>query len=396
MARHVLLIVENLTVPRDRRVWNEATTLRRAGYDVTVICPVGPGYDRSEEVLEGVRILRHPVPEDTGSRIAFVREYLNALWWERRLTRRVWRDHPFHVMHLSNPPDLLFLIARRYRRRHEVRVVFDHHDLSPELYESKFGRKGLMYRLLLWLERQTFRRVDRVISTNESIREVAIRRGGKDPSEVRVVRNGPDPEVFAPREADPNVRRGRGTLVVWLGHMGAQAGLDDLVRAAAHLVHVHHRSDIHFMVIGDGPARRSIEERAQALGVRDQIELTGPLYGDELVRHVASCDIGLLTLPRTPLGDRSTPTKTMEYMSLGLPVVQYELVESRRTAGDAALHARPNDPTDLAEKILHLADRPEERARLGDAGRERVVQELAWRHQASRLLDVYSELTRAD
>lgn len=392
MARHVLIIVENLTVPRDRRVWDEATTLQQAGYVVTVICPVGPGYEAAEEVLEGVRILRHPVPEDTGSRFGIIREYLHALWWERRLARQVWREHPFDAVHLCNPPELLFLVARRYQRRHGVRMVFDHHDLSPELYEAKFGRRGPFYLALRVAELLTFRSADRVLSTNETFRQVAIERGKVDPSAVTVVRNGPDPEEFAPRDPDPSVRRGRPCMAVWLGHLGHQAGVEDLVRAAAYLVHEKGRADVHFMVIGDGPGREPAERLARELGVTAFVEFTGPLWGSELVRHVGSADMGLVTMRSTGHGMMTTAVKTMEYMSLGLPVVQYDLREGRRSAGDAALYARPDDAIDLAERILWLADRPEERESMGRRGRERVLTELAWNHQAPRLLAVYRDL----
>lgn len=397
MASRVVLIVENLAVPRDRRVWNEATTLRDAGYHVSVICPVGPGFTAPYEVLDDIEIHRHPLPPDTGSRLGFIREYLNALRWERRLLRRIGHDGPVDVIHLANPPDVLYLVARPYRRR-GARVIFDHHDVAPELYESKFGRRGPLYWLLRFFERRTFRNSDLVISTNESIRDVAIRRGRRRPEDVRVVRNGPDPDVFAPRAQDAEVRQraglreGSGTLVVWVGHMGDQAGLDDLVDAAAHIVHGLGRNDIRFMIIGDGPVRAATEARAERKGVAEHVRFTGPIYGDDLVRHLASCDIGLLTLPKTPLGDRSTPTKTMEYMALGLPVVQYDLVESRRTAEDAALYARPNDPLDMAEKVVRLADAPDERERLGLRGRQRVVERLAWRHQAPELLRAYRDL----
>lgn len=395
MARHVLMIVENLTVPRDRRVWNEATTLRQAGYDVTVICPVGQGYQAAEEKLDGVRILRHPVPEDTGSRMAFIREYANALRWERRLARRVWQEHPFDAIHLSNPPDVLYLVARPYRRRHGVRVVFDHHDLSPEVYESKFGRRGFLHAALRLFERLTFRNVDRVISTNETFRQVAIERGGVAPSNVTIVRNGPDPLEFSPGTAVPSVRRGRSCLVVWLGHLSAQSGVEDLVRVAEHAVHTRGRDDVHFMVIGDGPFRDPVQRLARELGVDAFVEFTGPLYGGELVDRIASGDIGLVTLRNTRHGAMSTAVKTMEYMAFALPVVQYDLLEGRRTAEGASLYAEPDDPVDLAEKVLWLADHPEERRELGQRGRERIVSELAWPHQAPRLLALYEELFRS-
>lgn len=388
----VLIIVENLTVPRDQRVWNEATTLRQTGYQVSVICPVGPGFTDRYELRDGVHIYRHPTPPDRGSTLGFVREYASALRWERRLTRRVWRERGFDVIHLSNPPDILFLVALPYKLRHGVRIVFDHHDLAPELYESKFRRRGPLHWMLRLFERFSFRTADLVISTNQSFREIAIRRGGARPGDVRVVRNGPDPDRLQPRRPDATLRAGRPYLVGWVGHMGSQAGLEHLVRAAAHIIHYHGRDEIHFLLMGEGPSLEPTRQLAVELGVAENIELTGALYGAEMVERLASCDCGVVPLPATEHAKQSTSIKCMEYMALGLPVVQFDLLESRRTAGDAAVYARPDDAKDLGDKILWLADRPQEGRRLSRLGRERVVRELAWHRQAPELLRAYDDL----
>lgn len=390
MSGRILMIVENLPVPPDRRVWSEARTLRDAGYEVSIISPQGPGHEARYEELEGIHIHRHPITEGGGA-AGFVREFALALWWEARLARRIWRDRGFDAIHLCNPPDLLFLVALRYRALHGVPVVFDHHDLAPELFESKFGRRGIIFRALLLLEKATFRTADLVISTNESFRELAIRRGGRAPESVRVVRNGPDPDQFRPLPPDPAIRRGRGFLLGWVGQITEQAGLRDLLRALRHIVHDRQRADTHCLIIGDGPARAGLEVLAAELGVRDHVEFTGAQYDEDLVRHLSSCDVGVVCVGRTS-HERSTAMKTMEYMALELPVVQYDLLELRRSAGEVAVYAEPDDPLDLAERILWLADHPDERARRGREGRRRVVEELGWPHQARELVRAYAEL----
>jgi glycosyltransferase involved in cell wall biosynthesis len=392
VSARALMLVENLTVPTDRRVWKEATSLRAAGYEVTVICPEGPGFEAGHEVLDGVRVLRHPLPPDTGSRGGIIREYLAALRWERRLAKRVWRERGFDVIHVANPPDLLFLVAWPYQLRHGVRLVYDQHDLAPELYESKFGGRGIFYWLLRLTEWLTYRRADLVLATNESFREIAQRRGRVDPARVRIVRNGPDLDEFNPRPPDPAVRRERPVLAGWVGHVGEQSGLEDLLLALAHVVRDRARPDVHLMLIGGGPALDATRSRARELGVDRHVEFAGPVYGEALVNRLSSCDMGVVPLRDTPHGNRSTAVKAAEYMALGLPVVQYDLVESRRTAGPAAAYATPGDPRALGDAILRLADDPSERARLGELGRRRVIERLAWSRQEPELLRAYRDV----
>lgn len=386
----VLILVENLPVPFDRRVWMEATALRQSGYEVSVICPVGKGCEREYEELEGIHIYRHPLPPERSSAAGYIREYLWALRWEFRLARRVWKERGgFDLIHLCNPPDLLFLVALRYKLLRGVRVIFDQHDLNPELYEAKFGKRDLFYHALRLAEKWTFRTADAVISTNESYREVALQRGGKKPEQVFVVRSGPDLSRFVPQEGRADYRGDAAWLVGYVGVMGEQEGIDVLLQAVRELVHVRGRRDIRFMLIGGGPAVPDMKRLAADLGVADCVEFAGRVPDEELIARLSSCDVCVNPDPKTPFNDRSTMNKILEYMALGKPIVQFDLLEGRRSAGEASLYAEPNDPADFAGKIEALLADPEERARRGAIGYARMRDVLEWRHQIPQLEAAY-------
>lgn len=388
----ILIIVENLPVPFDRRVWMESTTLQRAGYQVAVICPTGKGYEDLRETRDGIHIYRHRLPEERSSALGYLREYSCALWNEWRLALMIRNDLGFDVIHACNPPDLIFLVAAWFRLFHGTRFVFDHHDLCPELYESKFGKKGFFHRLLRMAEALTFRLADKVISTNESYREIAITRGRKQPEEVVVVRSGPDLARFNPVPPDPVHRHGRRYLVGYLGVMGEFDGVDHLVRAAATLIRERGRSDIHFMLIGSGPMLDSLRQLTATLGLTDHVEFTGRIPDADMIARLSTCDVCVNPDPMNPLNDKSTMNKILEYMALGRPVVQYDLKEGRRSAADASLYAAPNDIGDLASKIEVLLGNPELRTRMGALGRHRMEETLEWRHQSSRLIALYDTL----
>lgn len=383
------MIVENLPVPFDVRVWKEALALREEGYEVSVICPAGRGYPSGYELRDGVHVHRHPMPPEGESKLAFLREYGAALFHELRLARRIRRERGFDAVHICNPPDLLFLVAGWLRLVGGVRVVFDHHDLAPELFATKFPGSAWLRPALLLAERATFRVADRVISSNAAFRELAITRGGKSPDRVHVVMNAPDPDVFRPRPPDPAVRAGRAHLVGYVGHIGSQYGIDDLVRAAAHIVRTRGREDVHFMIIGDGPLLGAMRGLAAELDVDGHVEFTGALPHDEIPRRIGSCDVGVVPVPANPYSDRSTAIKTLEYMALGKPVVEYDRTASREAAGEAALYAKPGDPGDFGDRILWLVDHPDERRRMGELGRRRVEEMFAWPTHAERLREAY-------
>ena len=394
-ARHVLIVVENLPVPFDRRVWSEATTLREAGYDVSVICPGASGTSAEREVLDGITIYRHPLREAVGGAPGYVREYLQALWWETRLAWRVWREHRFDAIHLCNPPDLLFLVALPFKAL-GVRVVFDHHDLNPELYVVKFGTRGLAHGLLLLAERLTFATADRVIATNESYASIARGRGRKPEESVSIVRSAPDLRRFVRRPRAPNDGEGQRLMTIgYVGVMAAQDGVDLLIRALHELVVVQRRRGLQAVCIGDGPERTALEHLASTLGVAGAIRFTGYLTGDALLSAMSGFDVGVCPDPKNDYNDKCTMNKTLEYMALGIPVVQFDLVEGRRSAGEAAVYAgRDNDPRALADAIARLLDDPSLAERIAGEGHERMVSALEWRHQAPRLLDSYDRLWR--
>jgi len=388
--RRVLIIVENLPVPFDRRVWQEATTLARAGYEVSVICPKARGYERSFEVIEGVHVFRHPLPVEATGALGYLLEYLIALTCEFVLALRVFVKRGFDVIHACNPPDLIFLVALPFVWLGGCKFVFDHHDLNPELYEAKFRRRGWGYALMAWLERATFALADVSIATNESYRRVAIERGGMAPERVFVVRSGPSLERMVRQPPTPKWRNGRAHLVGYVGTMGAQEGIDLLLEAVRIVVHERGRKDIQFVLVGGGGLASELEALSRRLGVADYVTFTGRVPDAELLEVLNTADVCVNPDPYTEMNDKSTMNKIMEYMSLAKPIVQFDLAEGRFSAAEASLYARRDDPGDLADKLIELIDDPARCAAMGEFGRARVERELAWPHEASKLAAAYA------
>jgi glycosyltransferase involved in cell wall biosynthesis len=395
-ASRVLIIVQNLPVPFDRRVWLECQALVSAGYDVSVVCPKGKG-DPSYEVVDSVTLYKYVPYAPGGSKLGFVTEYAYsflATAWQVLKARRRGR---FAVMQACNPPDIFWPIALGLRAVDRTKFVFDHHDLCPELFRSRFpeGAK-LPYRGLLALERRTHLTADHVISTNDSYRDIAINRSGKQPQNVTVVRTGPDPDKLKRGPEVPDLRRGRRFLAAYIGVMGPQDGVDIVVRAADIIVREMGRADIAFTIIGSGDCYDELVALRDELNLNGYVEFTGRAP-DDLVREILStADVGLSPDPKNPLNDVSTMNKTMEYMSFELPVVAFDLHETRVSAADAAVYATPNDVREYAKAIVGLMDDEAARARLGKLGRARVEDELAWGYQASFFLGVYKGLTDVD
>ncbi|MDW3181225.1 glycosyltransferase family 4 protein [Roseobacter sp.] len=390
--RRVLIVVENLPVPLDRRVWLEATTLAGQGYRVSVICPTGRGWDAQYEEIDGVHIYRYPEPPEAHSgALSYAREWGGALWHMFRLARTVRRERGFDVIHGCNPPDLIFLLALRYRLS-GVRYLFDHHDVCPELFEAKFGNKGVLYKIMKLWERMTFATAHVSMATNESFREIAIRRGRMSPDDVFVVRSAPQIEKFKPGPADPEVKKGASTLIGYVGVIGQQEGMDLLVQAAEHLIHSLGHKDVHFAIVGFGPEVPNVIEDVKSRGLEPYFTFTGPLYGDDLLRVLNTADIGVAPDPKNEMNDISTMNKVMEYMTLEKPSVQFDLKEGRASAGDASLYAMANDPQDFAAKLAELIEDPEKGHQMGLLGRARVLENLSWDHSAPHLLAAYDRV----
>ncbi len=391
--RRVLIIVQNLPVPFDRRVWLECQALAAAGYQVAVVCPKGKG-DPAHEVVGGVELYKYRPYAPGGSKLSFITEYaysFAATAWQTLKARRKGR---FAVIQACNPPDIFWPIAIAARAVDRTKFVFDHHDLCPELFQSRFpGGPALPYRGLLALERRTHRTANHVISTNDSYRDIAIRRSGKAPRDVTVVRTGPDPSKLTRGEADPQLRRGRAFLAAYIGVMGPQDGVDIVVRAADIVVHEMKREDIAFTLIGSGDCFDELVALRDELKLNGHVEFTGRAP-DELVKKILStADVGLSPDPKNPLNDVSTMNKTMEYMAFELPVVAFDLHETRVSAAEAAVYVTPNDVHEYARAIVGLIDDEAARAQLGKFGRARVEDELAWSHQERAYLGVYARVT---
>jgi glycosyltransferase involved in cell wall biosynthesis len=387
--RRVLIIVENLPVPFDTRVWNEAATLAAAGYEVSVVSPVGDGFRRRFEVIEGVHVYRHPLRAAGRGQLGYVIEYALASFWQLWLACRILIARGFDVLHACNPPDTLFAIGLMFKVLGGKRFVFDQHDLSPELYTAKFGRRPLVLGLLQVLERMSYRAADVVLATNESVRRVALERGGVDARRIWVVRSGPTADRL--RRVPPNAawRSGRQYLVGYVGLMDRQDGLGYLVEAARHVVRDLNRPDVQFVLLGFGPELERLRARCVALGIDEHVSLPGRADGDQVLEMLSTADVCVCPDEVNAMTDKTTMIKTMEYMAAGKPIVQFETTEGRWTARDSALYARPNDARDLADKIVELLNDPARRQVMGAAGAARARGELAWSRQAANLLAAY-------
>jgi glycosyltransferase involved in cell wall biosynthesis len=388
-AARVLIIVQNLPVPFDRRVWLECQALIAAGYRVAVVCPKGRD-DPSYEVIDGVEIYKYRAYAPGGSKAGFVAEYVYSFAATAWLTLKARRKGRFSAIQACNPPDIFWPIALAYRLFERTKFVFDHHDLCPELFLCRFpeGPK-LPHKGLLALERRTHRSANHVISTNDSYRDIAINRSGKKPEDVTVVRTGPDPDRLKRGAEDPEQRRGRKYLAAYIGVMGPQDGVDIVVRAADIVVNEMHREDIAFTLIGSGDCFDELVALRDQLGLAGHVEFTGRAP-DELVGKVLStADVGLSPDPKNPLNDVSTMNKSMEYMAFELPVVAFDLRETRVSVADAGVYVTPNDIREYAQAIVELVDDEQRCQLLGKRGRIRVEQELAWSHQEKAYLDVY-------
>jgi glycosyltransferase involved in cell wall biosynthesis len=387
----VLIIVENLPVPFDTRVWKEALSLQRANYKVTVLCPRGKSYRKGYELLEGVHIYRHPMPKEGNTPLGYVWEYGCALFWEFLYSWWIYLRRGFDVIQGCNPPDDIFMVALPFKL-FGVRYVFDHHDVNPELYFSKYEREDLFYRAQIWLEKLTFRLSDVVMSTNNSYKEIAVTRGGLAPEDVFVVRNGPDLKSFKAVPPNPALKYGKRYLVGYVGTMSVQEGLDILLDVAEHIRNLG-RQDVHFTCVGGGPGLAELKKLTQDKQLGDMVNFTGRVPDVHLLEVLSTADVCVNPDKPCQMNDMSTMIKIMEYMALGKPIVQFDLKEGKFSAQEASLYCdNGSSAAGFAENILWLLDRPEERQKMGEFGRRRVEKELAWEYSVGNLLAAYEKV----
>ncbi|EWM13328.1 glycosyltransferase family 4 protein [Kutzneria sp. 744] len=388
MAGKALILVENLSVPFDRRVWQESKALRDAGWDVHVICPQGTKQDREPYAeIDGVKIHRYPLKAATGGPQGYLFEYTAAVWHTFRLARKI---GPVDVVHACNPPDLLFLVAR-WLKRGGAKFIFDQHDLVPELYLSRFNRgEDFLYRGVCRLERSTYRAADVVISTNESYRQVALKRGDMDARKVFVVRSAPAVERFHEVPPEEELKKGKPHLLCYLGVMGPQDGVDYALRSLARMRDELGRTDWHAVFMGGGDTFDQMVALSHELGLDDLVEFTGRVSDADLLRYLSAADVCLAPDPLNPLNDVSTMNKIMEYMAMSKPIVSFDLVEARVSADEAAVYAAANDESEFAKLVVKLLDDPAERKRMGELGRARVAGPLSWENSRKALLAAYA------
>jgi glycosyltransferase involved in cell wall biosynthesis len=381
---HILLVVENVALARDHRLRKQVSSLHRHGYRVTVICRGDPG----NECPEGVGLRTYRAPADGTSKLGFAWEYGYSFAMAAWLAAGVYRRDRFDAMQVSGTPDIYFALAAPYRLLGRP-LVLDQRDLSPELYELRYGRRGgAVDRALRWLERRSYRAADQVITVNATLREVALTRGGLPPEAVTVVGNGPVLASTRRREPRPELKHGKRFLCCWLGHMGPQDRLDLALRAAGHLVHDIGRTDCHFAFVGDGEARIHAIRLAAQLGIQDWVSFPGWAGQDEAFTYLSTADIGV----EPNMEEIVSPVKGMEYMAFGLPFVSFDLTETRALARDAAVYAQPGDVAGFARVIDDLLDDPVRRAELGQTGRRLVAERVAWDRQEDAYLGVYERL----
>lgn len=388
-SRKVLIIVENLPVPFDTRVWQEATTLAANGYIVSVICPKGKGYTQEEEYLQGVHIFRHDLPAEGNGAVGYAKEYFTALKEELRLAKKVYKEIGFDVIHGCNPPDDIYMVAKHFKK-YGVKYVFDHHDICPELFEAKFGKtSGLLYKSQLWLEKQTYKHCTFAFVTNESYKKIAIARGKMDPNKVIVLRSGPKLERMRIMPPVESIKRGYKYMVGYLGVIGQQEGIEYLLDAAKYIK--EHDNNVFWGIVGGGPHLEALKKQAHDMGLDDCVEFTGRAPDQQMLEYLNTADVCVNSDKYNSMNDKSTMNKILEYMALGKPIVQFDLTEGRYSAQEASLYAKNNDAEDMARKIMELLENPEMRKKMGAYGRNRVVNELSWEHTSKALLEGYDK-----
>lgn len=391
MKKHILLIVENNPVPHDIRVWNEAQAFHEFGYKVSVICPHSIKSPTRFEILNNISIYRHYIPFEANGKFGFILEYANALFWEFVLSVYIFVKHPFQVIHAANPPDHIFIIAAFYKLL-KVKYVFDHHDITPENYLAKFSADDLFYKLLLVMEKLTFKTANIIISTNESYKNIALTRGNKGKEDVFVVRNGPNLSAIPMTTPDAKWKSGYTYLVAYVGNIGNQEGIDTLLKIVHYLVYQRGIMDTRFIIIGTGPHWQAMVQLAKAMNLEKYVMFTGYIPYKDFYEILATADLCINPEFRNEFTDKSTMIKIMDYMTFGKALVQFETTEGKVTAGDAAYYVKDNNVEHFAEAVVHLLRDSAMRNKMGDIGRKRIEKFLNWDEQKKVLKSAYTYL----
>jgi len=391
-GKKIVIIVENLPLPFDRRVWQESRALKEFGADVFIICPVGKGYESYYEKIDGIHIYRHSLPLEANGALGYFFEYTYSLFHQRRLLKKIWKEHNgFDVIQACNPPDLIYLNVKKYIKR-GVKFVFDHHDINPELYIAKFNRKDIFYRLLQYFERKTFYYSDISIATNQSYREIAINRGAMNPKDVYVVRSGPDLKRMKIQSPKVEIKKDKTITIGYIGVIGQQEGIDHLLESLKIILEQHNYNDFHCYIIGDGPVKKEMEELSVNLGLNEFVSFTGRVSDQLMLDILNSCDICVNPDIYNEMNDKSTMNKIMEYMALGKPIVQYNLKEGKVSAEGASLYAKNNNINDFADKIFELMNDQDKRDIMSKIGKERIYNELHWEIEKKKYIKTYENL----
>ena len=388
--RKILIIVENLPVPFDTRVWQEAITLVKNGYIVSVICPKGKNYDKEKEILNGVNIYRHNMQQEGNGPLSYLKEYSYALKEELRLSKIIYKEIGFDVIQGCNPPDNIYMVYKHFKK-YGVKYVFDHHDICPELFKAKFGKKyKLLYLSQLYFERKNYKNSTIAFVTNESYKEIAINRNKMNPKNVFVLRSGPSLNRLKITKKYPNIKRGYKYMVGYLGVIGKQEGLIYILEAAKYIK--ERNNNVFWGIVGGGPYLKDIINLAKEMGLDDCIEFTGRVDDKTMLKYLNTADICVNSDEFNEMNDKSTMNKILEYMALGKPIVQFDLTEGRYSAEKASLYANKNDSVDFAKKIIYLLNNEKKRKEMGEYGRNRIINKLSWEHTSQTLLEGYDYL----
>lgn len=391
--RHILFIVENNPVPADIRVWREAMTVKHAGYDVTVISPMSKKFPKSHEMIDGIEIYRHPSFKGMVGKSNRIVEYVSAFFWEVILSLKIYVMHQFHVIHAANPPDHVFLLATAFKI-FGVKFIFDHHDLTPELFLSKFDHKyNTIFCLLNLMENLSCHIADVVISTNESYKKHIIQKHGIMQAKIFIVRN--DPEL--PKNP------GRATLrqntnkqiaeLLYVGSINMQDGVDLLVRTIDILVNQLYFKQVRCIVVGDGADLPRVKKLCVELYLEQYLRFTGYIFDRQhIIDIIEETDICLEPAPKIAANSKSTFIKIMEYMAAGKPIVAFDMDETSYSTQGSALLIEPGKLLDFARAIMKLANEPDLRKQLGKYGSDRIATSLNWDNSAKELLRAYNYL----